>query len=165
MKKHSNGFTLIELLVVIAIIGILASVVLASLNTARAKGADAKIKSNMASARTQAALFYDSNGSRYDYGNSDTTDVCYQYSVGGVEGINKFLVSAVAQYSSTAVLRTPDTNPTSVTDGVCNSDVGGQMWAAEVPLKEGGYYCVDYMGASQRNTTRGLANYLDYSCN
>jgi len=58
MNKN-KGFTLIELLVVIAIIGVLSSVVLASLNSARAKGSDAAVKSNLNNIRAQAELFYD----------------------------------------------------------------------------------------------------------
>ena len=63
--KRNTGFTLIELLVVIAIIGILSSIVLASLNSARAKGTDVAIKSTLAQIRTQASLYYDNNGQKY----------------------------------------------------------------------------------------------------
>jgi prepilin-type N-terminal cleavage/methylation domain-containing protein len=57
-NNRSRGFTLIELLVVIAIIGILSAVVLASLNTARSKGNDAAIQSNLSTIQTQAEVFY-----------------------------------------------------------------------------------------------------------
>lgn len=63
MKKTENkGFTLIELLVVIAIIGILSSVVLASLNTAREKSRDAKRISDVKQLQLALEFFFDSNG-------------------------------------------------------------------------------------------------------
>ena len=72
-RQDSKGFTLIELLVVIAIIGMLSSVVLVSLNSARGKGADVAIKANLSGVRTQAEVYYDTNGS---YGTAVTLGAC-----------------------------------------------------------------------------------------
>ena len=80
-----KGFTLIELLVVIAIIGILSSVVLASLNTARNKGADASVKSNLGEARAQAELFYDANNNNY-FVSAGALDLCSATAAAGPAG-------------------------------------------------------------------------------
>jgi general secretion pathway protein G len=60
--KRTQGFTLIELLVVIAIIGILSSVVLASLNGARESSRDARRQTDLNQIRTSLALYRDECG-------------------------------------------------------------------------------------------------------
>jgi prepilin-type N-terminal cleavage/methylation domain-containing protein len=61
-KFKKSGFTLIELLVVIAIIGLLASIVLVSLNSARAKARDARKIADFSQISIALYMFYDQNG-------------------------------------------------------------------------------------------------------
>ena len=63
--KYNKGFTLIELLMVIAIIGLLSTIVLNSLSSARNRGSDAAVKSNLNSIRSAADLYYDNNNNSY----------------------------------------------------------------------------------------------------
>ena len=58
--QKSRGFTLIELLVVIAIIGLLSSVVLASLNEARQKARDARRIADLKQMQVALELYYTS---------------------------------------------------------------------------------------------------------
>lgn len=61
-SSDKKGFTLIELLVVIAIIGILSSIVLASLNGARQKGRDARRIADIKQIQLALELYYSANG-------------------------------------------------------------------------------------------------------
>jgi prepilin-type N-terminal cleavage/methylation domain-containing protein len=126
--SKSKGFTLIELLVVIAIIGILSSVVLASLNTARAKGADAAIKANVASARAQAELFYDNNGTVY-------TGVC----------------TSAAASSSIAAMKTGATTAGSASV-LCVDDADEWAMSAQLKTNTSLIYCVDSSGTATTST-------------
>ncbi|MAF20831.1 MAG: hypothetical protein CMI55_04085 [Parcubacteria group bacterium] len=60
-RKGQKGFTLIELLVVIAIIGILATIVLVSLNTARQKARDTRRLSDIRQVALALEMYYDDN--------------------------------------------------------------------------------------------------------
>jgi prepilin-type N-terminal cleavage/methylation domain-containing protein len=78
--KNSKGFTLIELLVVVAIIGLLASVVLASVNSARSKAKDAAVKEEVQQLATLATLNYNDYGSycnlQYGWIGSGSNNTC-----------------------------------------------------------------------------------------
>lgn len=72
-NKNKLGFTLIELLVVIAIIGLLASVVLLALNSARAKSRDAKRLADVRQIASAMELYFNDWNS-YPTGANATDD-------------------------------------------------------------------------------------------
>ena len=163
-KRYASGFTLIELLVVIAIIGILASVVLASLSSARDKGKDAAVKSQLASMKAQAELYY-AKGETY-LGLCGETQANGGF--GGTAGPGLFKAAYLS--SSTAVgIDTP--NPTSASPAEaliarCNDAV--DYWAVAVPITGSAtgspkLYCSDNTGLSTeviKNLGVGITNCL-----
>lgn len=64
MQKHKSpvGFTLIELLVVIAIIGLLSTIAVVALNSARSKGRDAKRVADVRQIQTALELYLSDKG-------------------------------------------------------------------------------------------------------
>jgi prepilin-type N-terminal cleavage/methylation domain-containing protein len=139
MMTHtkSRGFTLIELLVVIAIIGILASVVLASLNSARDRGADAAIRSNLNNARAQAELYYDANSRTY-------TTVC----TAGTNNISALIAAATGVGGTAAT---------------CANGTNG--WAAQKQLLSSTqFYCVDSTGAATTTAASSITASTDCAC-
>lgn len=121
-----RGFTLIELLVVIAIIGILASVVLVSLNNARDKANDSSASASMSSLRAAAEIEYDDAGGSY-------AGVC-------------------ADTDVAALLAAADSETGNTND--CDNAAGA--YAAEIQLRNSNFFCVDSTGfAGVQAATKG----------
>lgn len=151
MENYKKGFTLIELLVVVAIIGILASVVLAVLNNAKQKGNDAAVKSNLANARSQAEIFYNTNTAVPN----TYTNICTTGPVGGASTISALITAAAKASGLTSY---GINNVPAATGLVATCNDSANAWAAEVPLNGSTLavpkmWCVDSTGASKQKAT------------
>jgi len=81
---RQRGFTLIELLVVIAIIGMLSSVVLASLNSARTKGRDARRLADLKQIQVALELYYSDNIAYPELTTTNTTKAGFDTALAGL---------------------------------------------------------------------------------
>lgn len=93
----SRGFTLIELLVVIAIIGVLSSVILVSLNTARAKARDAQRLSDMQEVRKALEMYFADNGG-YPSTSSGWFGACSGFGSKGTSGAGGWVPNLAPTY-------------------------------------------------------------------
>jgi prepilin-type N-terminal cleavage/methylation domain-containing protein len=159
MKKFTHyvkGFTLIELLVVIAIIGILASVVLVSLQSARKKGSDARIQEEVSQVRTQLESGFNS-GYPDLVGSASHIDALVSGSSGNanlvtvINDIGTQLPTPLAASGGTALSANM-----SVSNGfVIYSVVASAITPADYSIyskTSQGYFCIDSGGSTKTNT-------------
>jgi prepilin-type N-terminal cleavage/methylation domain-containing protein len=145
MKQDKRGFTLIELLVVIAIIGVLAGIVLVSLNTARARGRDAKRISDVKQIQTALELFF-----------NDQNPTAYPTAAVANFNATYYLCNTAAGWSTTACASGPTyitVNPAPTPpDGTCTADQNAYDYATTAS----GYSMTFCLGAATGGLGAGL---------
>lgn len=183
LKKHNRkglgggngGFTLIELLVVIAIIGILSSVVLASLNTARLKARDARRISDVGQLQLALAVYYDAHSNTYPVALSSLvptyiaklptdplSSTNYTYAalgtcVANTSGTTYHLGSSLEDITSSSLVSDADATAGTACTGSQNSDFSGLSAAA------GGAVCDAVAGTTQTGGGNGTESCYDVS--
>lgn len=152
VHMSSRGFTILELLVVIAIIGTLSSVVMASVNNARVRAYDAKVKAQLSNIRTAAEMYYNTN---LNYGTATlagTYTNANGYSTGGNSCATGQLTSMFAS-SELAELSKSANYPVGENTVICVSN--GTSFAVSDNLSPGnGYWCVDSNGTSMATSSQ-----------
>lgn len=96
-NKTKRGFTLIELLVVISIMGLLSSVVLTAVNSARVKARDTQRIQALEEIRKALTLYYHDNG-KYPISNGSTVAVALSRPTGGNVNWNSLQAALVPTY-------------------------------------------------------------------